>query len=236
MTNGILDSSQKIVTDGLVLNYDIAQLRSYPTIGTAVTDLSGSGYTGTLVNGVAFSSNNGGSLVFDGLNDRVSRTTTINVGSDFTVSAWIFPTLLGTIRRCVVGNSSNYSLTNGWTFSTGSNNSFFLSIGADVAYRTAPANTLTTNTWTCITGVVSGGGSNIVLYKNGIALTTYAASLLTSNTIIYVYPEFNIGFRDTVYTLDPYTGRIAQVQLYNIALTETEVLQNFNANRSRYGL
>lgn len=236
MNNGILDSSQKIVTDGLVLNYDIGQLRSYPTTGTAVTDLSGSGYTGTAINGVGYNSSNGGNLTFDGLNDRVSRTTNINVGSDFTVSAWIFPTLLGTIRRCVVGNAENYSLTNGWIFSTGGNNSFFLAIGADVAYRVAPANTLTTNTWTFITGVVSGGGSNIVLYKNGIALTTYVASLLTSNTIMYAYPQFNVGFRDIVYTPDPYTGRIAQVQLYNIALTETEVLQNFNANRLRYGL
>lgn len=236
MNNGILDSSQKIVTDGLVLNYDIGQLRSYPTTGTAVTDLSGSGYTGTAINGVGYNSSNGGNLTFDGLNDRVSRTTNINVGSDFTVSAWIFPTLLGTIRRCVVGNAENYSLTNGWIFCTGGNNSFFLAIGADVAYRIAPANTLTTNTWTFITGVVSGGGSNIVLYKNGIALTTYVASLLTSNTIMYAYPQFNVGFRDIVYTPDPYTGRIAQVQLYNIALTETEVLQNFNANRLRYGL
>ena len=47
MTNGILDSGQKIITDGLVLNLDAAQLRSYPTTGTTWTDLSGNSNNGT---------------------------------------------------------------------------------------------------------------------------------------------------------------------------------------------
>jgi hypothetical protein len=110
-----------------------------------------------------------------------------------------------------------------------------MSIGRDTAYRVAPANTLSLNTWAHIVGVVQGGGSSIIFYKNGVALTTYAASQLTSVSITYTHPQFNVGYRNvgSIQT-DPYTGRIAQTLIYNRALSATEVLQNYNATKSRY--
>lgn len=63
-----------IVTNGLVLHLDAGDTASYPVTGTTWTDLSGNGNNGTLVNGVGYNSANGGSLVFDGVNDRVSTT------------------------------------------------------------------------------------------------------------------------------------------------------------------
>ena len=98
----------RVVTDGLVLCLDAGNVKSYPGSGTTWTDLSGKGNTGTLTNGPTYSSANGGSIVFDGVDDRVSGTS-FNTGQNFTINAWIYPTLLGTTRRAIVANSYPYS-------------------------------------------------------------------------------------------------------------------------------
>jgi len=102
MVNGIINSSQQIVTNGLSLNYDVPQLRSYPTTGTSITDLSGNSNTGTLVNGVAFNSSNGGSLVFDGTNDYLNCGAVSNITFErtntFSFSFWVYPTSLSVNR------------------------------------------------------------------------------------------------------------------------------------------
>ena len=63
-----------IVKNGLILDMDAAKRDSYPGTGTAWNDISGFQYNGTLTNGPTFNSSNGGSIVFDGVDDRVSRT------------------------------------------------------------------------------------------------------------------------------------------------------------------
>ena len=66
-----LNYGPKIITDGLLLHWDIADKNSYPGSGTTIYDLSGNGYNGTLYNGVGFSLANGGVLTFDGVDDIV---------------------------------------------------------------------------------------------------------------------------------------------------------------------
>ena len=229
--------SPKTITNGLVLYLDAANTRSYPGNGTVWSDLSRSGVNSTLTNGPTFNAGNGGSIVFDGINDY-SQSSLLNTGQNFTVSAWIFPTLLGTTRRAVAANSYNYTNRNGWSFSTaggGTNNTFYLSVGNDNAYRVAAVNTLILSQWVYISAVCQNGGGSINLYKNGIE-TTYALTLLSTNTLTYTYPQFNVGFRDSAGTTDPYTGNIANVQIYNRALSTTEILQNYNATKTRFGL
>jgi hypothetical protein len=80
-----------IVTDGLVLCLDAANSRSYPKSGTAWSDLAESN-NGTLTNGPTFDAGNGGSLVFDGTDDRVDLSTSfldVSANQGFTISAWI---------------------------------------------------------------------------------------------------------------------------------------------------
>jgi len=229
--------SPKIVTDGLILYLDAANTKSYVSGSTIWTDLAGTN-NGTLVNGPTFTSANGGSIVFDGIDDRVSRTTNINTGQNFTVNAWIYPTLLGITRRAVAASSYNYTSLNGWFFSTAGaniNNTFFFSVGADNAYRVAAADTLSLNQWVYISAVCQNGGGSINLYKNGIE-TSYSTTLLYTNTLIYTYPQFNVGFRAVGAQPDPYTGNISIVQIYNRALTSTEILQNYNATKYRFRL
>ena len=227
-----------IVTNQLVSYLDAANTKSYISGSTTWNDLSIGGNTMSLVNGPTFNSNNNGSIVFDGIDDRVSRTSSINTGQNFTVSAWIYPTLLGTTRRCVVANSMNYSSTNGWLFSTSTvNNALFLSIGADLSYRVSVANVLTVNQWAFVSGVCINGGENILLYVNGREVPSYSFSVLGTRTITYTYPQFNLGFRNAGgVTTDPYTGRIAQTAVYTRALSAEEILQHYNATKSRFGL
>ena len=228
--------SPKIVTDGLVLYMDAANSKSYVSGSTTWNDISRSGNNGTLINGPTFNSSNGGSIVFDGVDDRVSRTTNINTGQNFTVNAWIYPTLLGTTKRTVAASSYNYTSLNGWFLCTAgfnTNNTFFFSAGSDNAYRVALANTLSLNQWAYISAVCQNGGGSINLYKNGIE-TSYELTSLSTNTLTYTYPQFNVGYRDTAGLTDPYTGNIAQVTIYNKTLTASEVLQNYNATKGRY--
>ena len=72
-------SGPTIVTNGLVLHLDAGNPASYPGSGTTWTDLSGNGNDGTLVNGVGYDSANGGSLVFDGVNDYAYTSDLINI-------------------------------------------------------------------------------------------------------------------------------------------------------------
>ena len=225
-----------IVKDNLVLNLDVANSKSYISGSTTWNDISRGSNNGTLVNGPTFSSSNGGSIVFDGVDDRVSRTTNINTGQNFTVNAWIYPTLLGTTKRTVAASSYNYTSLNGWFLCTAgfnTNNTFFFSAGSDNAYRVALANTLSLNQWAYISAVCQNGGGSINLYKNGIE-TSYELTSLSTNPLTYTYPQFNVGYRDTAGLTDPYTGNIAQVTIYNKTLTASEVLQNYNATKGRY--
>ena len=128
----ITGGAKNIVTNGLVFYLDAANKLSYPGSGTAWVDLSGNGNNGTLTNGPTFSSNNAGSIVFDGVDDYVGRNSSINTGQNFSVFAWVKPGAIN-VRNGIIGNSYPYSTGVGWFFSTATNyastlNTFFISI------------------------------------------------------------------------------------------------------------
>ena len=78
-----------ISESGLVLALDAGNIKSYPGIGTAWTDLSGRGGIGTLTNGPTFNSANGGSFSFDGIDDYVSSVSNLTLANNFSVSLWL---------------------------------------------------------------------------------------------------------------------------------------------------
>jgi hypothetical protein len=233
-----MHNGPNIITDGLVLALDAANVKSYPTTGNTWKDLSGNGNNGTLLNGVGYNNGNGGSLVFDGVNDYVTGSYFINAGSNFSVFAWVRPGAIN-IRNGIVGNSYPYNSRQGFFLATATNyggtlNTFFISIGSDVAFRTAANNSLTLNVWNYIGGTVTNGGQDIKLYVNGIE-TSYRGGILSAGTITYSTNQFLIGGRYSA-SLEIFRGNIAGVQIYNKILTSTEVLQNYNATKSRFGL
>jgi len=80
--------SPSIVMNGLVLCLDAGNTKSYPGSGTTWIDLSGNSNTGTLTNGPTYSSENGGSLVFDGIDDYV--TTSLGTHTPYCIDIWFY--------------------------------------------------------------------------------------------------------------------------------------------------
>jgi len=218
-----LAHSPRIVTDGLVLCLDAANAKSYPGSGTSWSDLSGEGNNGTLVNGVGYSGDNLGSLSFDGSNDAVD-VGNVNPTSGATFSTWIYinganTNFGGIFNRWGPGGNSL------WIGTLQNQSSTIQVYFNDVLVHNITS--LSLNTWMLLT--VSHTGSNATSYINGIQTNTNSASLVSSTGTT------SIGY-DINRTNYPFKGNIAQVSIYNRALTAAEVQQNFNALRGRYGI
>jgi len=212
-----------IVTDGLVLALDAANSRSYPGTGTTWSDLSGNGNDGTLVNGPTFDSESNGSIVFDGVNDRVTINNPIDVNS---CTFDIF---------CKIDNpSASSSSQMAFGYPNGTNQRVYLGFrpasGWDVGIQSQAWGTTSipvdTNWHNFIVTLNNG---TIKIYYDGVdsRTRTYTTFTTSGNTI-------SLG--DNSSTNYSFAGKIALFKTYNRALNPSEVLQNYNATKSRYGL
>ena len=242
-----IDASTKVVVqDGLVLNLDAGASTSYPGSGTSWTDLSGNGNTGTLVNGVGYSGSNGGSLSFDGTNDYVTTPITTTY-QNFTLNCWFYNTSSSKTGRALISKNSYFATkTNDWPVNLALNNlgttvsiritsgtSFFVTTPSTGSIISAALSSL--NTWYNVSATYDK--QNLNLYLNGVLANTTPNTISLPNNTGRVWTigrtaiENGGGAGDT-----QYNGNIAQVSIYNKALTEAEVSQNFNALRSRFGI
>ena len=205
-----------IVTDGLVLSLDAGNTKSYQSGSTTWFDKSGYGNNGTLTNGPTFSSVNGGSIVFDGTNDYIivppSTSLTIE-GEGLTLGAWINYNLTQEDWRGIIykasGNSTGFQL-----FIDSSERIAFGIITTTGFARPNSGVYLSPNTWHYIVGTYDG--INMKIYEDTVLRNTLAKA----GTIVNANTDLNIG----------------QTQIYNRALTAQEVLQNYTATKSRFGL
>jgi hypothetical protein len=210
-----LSHSPSLVLPGLSLCLDAANSKSYPGSGTTWTDLSGRGNNGTLVNGVGYNSGNLGSLSFDGVNDYANNGA-ITTGGKISVNSWI-KINTGGILQHIVDSSSN-----SWHLAILIDNRPYFWNGS--TYHQS-AQILSTSTWYMITGVQS---STLDIYVNGVLSQSLSSNVnITTNNVNL--GRWQNGGRQ-------YNGNIAQVSIYNRALTAQEIQQNFNATRSRYGI
>jgi hypothetical protein len=229
-----LSGGPNIVTDGLVLHLDAANVKSYVSGSTTWNDISRGGNNGTLINGPTFNSANGGSIVFDGVNDFVNLGTTIDNSLTWTMNSWFNTTLNTNDHRSLIGNSGTsptgvgkfMGITNDgsqyrkpWTivYNSGGNQL--------ILYGTT---TIIANTWYNMT--VTHSGTEINMYLNG--------TLNRTPTTISGYSPSNnitsIGLQRAIFW--PFPGTISQTQIYNRALSAQEVLQNYNTTKTRFGL
>lgn len=248
-----------VVTNGLVLALDAGNTKSYPGSGTTWTDLSGNSNTGTLTNGPTYNSSNGGSIVFDGVDDYVTNgnssfTIANNLFADtngsWSVSAWFkFPVSPTQSRSDALngGNCSYHIFGRSGGIATGATFGIFVA-GTSTVYgtntnkcvaairgtNTPISNTLVnTNTW--YNAVVTWNGSVAYGYLNASSPTTLTVGTAT----VQIY---NIDIGNTASLNTPSTGyhnfegSISNVQVYNRALTTAEISQNFNALRGRFGI
>lgn len=224
-----------IVRNGLVLYLDAANVKSYPGTGTAWNDLSGNGNHGTLVNGVGYSTGNQGTMVFDGTNDTVDCGAMPVIGSSLTgltVSMWI-RTATNSVR-IYAENGTNFTTNTFYLAQENATNLTFLVYGSDTydLVQISSPNPYPLNTWFNIVGVWSSG-IRCKLYYNGENRTqnrdgTARTSLRNGNTNLFLGSRAGTSLY--------HQGDISATQIYNRALTDQEILQNFNALRGRYGI
>jgi hypothetical protein len=214
-----------IVTSGLVFYVDAGYSPSYPTSGLTWYDVSGYGNNGTLTNGPTYSSANGGSIVFDGVDDYVSLpiNSTFNTPS-VTYEVWAN---LQTIsdRHILYVNWQGNSLE------VSSNRSvvmFNFSSGGQLGATTA-ANVFNWDSWTHFLGTYDASSQTLKTYVNGVLLATRTS---TPSTIYAVGTHQISG----VQYGGEVKGNISIVRQYNRELTQAEITQNYNAQKSRYGL
>lgn len=224
------------ISNGLVLALDAANKVSYPGSGTSWYDLSGNNKNATLTNGSIFNAANLGNIVFDGTNDYVNIGvgTGINqLPSDFTVSMWAKATAANSNWGNLIGDyyTNTVATTNEWQImmnNSSANLSFYV-VGPGYVISNISSG-FGANTW--INVVLTRIGSAVTLYANNnvIATATNSTSLGT------VTGNFNIGI-DGNNASEPFSGNIASVLVYkNKGLTASEVLQNYNETKSRFGL
>jgi len=220
---GSTSISGGVVTDGLVLALDAGVSRSYPGSGTSWTDLSGNGNTGTLTNGPTYNSSNGGSIVFDGVDDYSPIGTS---GFPFGSSAG---TLSGWARTNTISGSYSWIVSYGkgsprQSRFIGINGAIYLfgGYGNDINASGVPL-----NTWFNMVGVYDG--TNASMYINGTLVSgPTARSWDTVANNAQIGRQTNGG--------EYWNGNIAQVSIYNRALTASEIQQNYNALRGRFGI
>ena len=231
----------RIVTDNLVLALDAANIKSYPGSGTTWTDLSGKGNNGTLTNGPTHSSDNGGFFEFDGDNDYVDLGTisTSNVlqmhnpsGGGLTLSWWGYFDNTGDDFQRIFDKSNGGTGSNGWAIYGGVTGSTpRLNLGSGSNNDQVISDSYLASTWQnwCVTWVQSSG--TYVTYLNGVQDKTGTRTW----NIPSVQTNARIGSWNHS-TAREYNGKIASLNIYDKALTASEVQQNFNASRGRYGI
>jgi hypothetical protein len=221
-----LQHSPSIVTNGLVFCPDAANPRSYPGTGTTWRDASGNGNTGTLTNGPVYTSGINGYFTFDGVDDLATfpSTTSTNISTTLTASVWVYY-ISGNGR---IFQKDGPTETRCWEIG-GYAGQFRMEMWHSNGVATIGyGNNLTVNGWTHLSVVFNG--TDILMYQNNSLITTvnFPGDIRTDSAT----PLYLGGYWSGEYL----NGRIANAQLYNRALSTTELTQNFNALRGRYGV
>ena len=218
----VSSGSTTIVTSGLILNLDAGNSSSYSGSGTTWTDLSSSGNNGTLTNGPTYSSADGGSIVFDGTNDYVETSSGMfNCNSNFTFNSWVNADVSNTIRTIISKRTAGSIQIR---FNSSNQVQIVDNNVADVGSFTGF--TASASTWYNICVVRSS--NTYTLYVNG----TSVSSITNANT--YTYDADTVG--ENALGSERWDGKISVISSYNRALTASEVQQNFNALKGRFGI
>lgn len=230
--------SPRIVTNGLVLYLDAANTKSFVSGSTLWNDLTVNSNVGLLTNGPIYSGTSGGGIVFDGTNDLVYLPFVLNTSTNFTIEV---------VAKCnnMISDISPQNRQTIWSFTSGTSQGYQLldlEIWNDGITSFNGDNNLYTTT---LTGNFSPLGTNNIsvytLSKSGTNQTWYINSITRANvtqTYTGTSQYFKLGSRGSgaTGTGQQWNGLIYSVKIYNRNLSATEVLQNYNATKSRFGL
>ena len=229
------------VLSNLVLYYDPSNPSSYSGTGTIINDLSGNGLNG-LMSGITFTSPY---FTYNGISSqvRVADNVLLEPGSgNWTMEVWVNQSVLG--NDVVLGKFDNGGLAADVSYSIRTTNTtYYAQLGSGSGSGGGPTGTLyvdsllhigTIGTWYQIVYVFTNGGTKTLqTFVNGVSIGTVnhnLASILNTSNPLYI-GSYNGGEFSQWFD-----GRIGITRIYNAALTSSQVLQNFNADKSKYGL
>lgn len=223
--------SPKIITDGLILYLDAANPKSYTSGSTIWGDLTRNGNSGTLTNGPTFNSANGESIVFDGTNDYINipHNPIFDLTTSMSFNFWFKSTK--TVNSYISSKGENsFYIGVGPSGQTANKMSFYLN-GTSGGWLQSVSDVSTGNwlhtalTWNgttssiYINGILDNSASRSGTVPTGGSNVTIGVRLNTSNNIVGAF-----------------LGNVSSFSIYNKALSATEIQQNFNATKGRFGL
>jgi hypothetical protein len=218
----------KLVTSGLILALDAGNLVSYGGDGTTWYDMTSNANNGTLVNGVTYSGGTTPSMVFDGVDDYVNVPYNASKISfpenNATICVWFNSSPSGDNYGCLVTQRS----VNG--FQTYVYGNKFYADGGGVSNGVYSTTTIIPGTTYFGCAVYDKTNSLLKIYVNG----NYESQYSYTGNIQDTYP-IRLGNTGT-FSDGPYPGNIFAAQVYNRALSASEISQNFNTYRRRYGI
>ena len=238
MYYGLINSMNRVSASGYPINLkvylDAGNPSSYPGSGTTWTDLTGNGYNGAL-SGATFNPENGGSISFSGTN-RVSLGLVppdLRLTNNLTINIWLkFSILTGTQTIISCNENAGYGITANY-YSPGKVETRFWVNGSFLPTAGQLTSAFSGTSWFNITATFNGSVTNF--YTNGVLIQSVPK---TGNITYPSIQPLLIGGNPTGLNTSQYhfSGRIAQVLIYSRALSATEILQNYNDTKGRYGL
>jgi hypothetical protein len=220
-----------IIKGGLVADIDAGNPKSYPRTGTTLKDLSGNGNDAELVNGPTFYDVNKGTIAFDGWDDFVWFGSKFNYTTEnFSMSMWAnFYTLATADQGPPLFFNGSYLDYGYYSIVNPSGVVFFCTNqpGAIQCSTTPPM--ISINTWYNLTFVRSST-SNVGIYVNGKFAGGNANNHIspTSSPQDFILNSYNYYWSGGTI--------LSSFSVYDRALSEAEVLQNYNSTKGRYNL
>jgi hypothetical protein len=225
------------VTSNLVLYFDPSNPSSYSGSGTTITDLSGNGLNGTMSN-ISFTSPY---FSYNGTSSQISiaDNALLEPGSgDWTMEVWVNQSVSG--NDVVLGKFDPGGLAVDVSYSIRTTNTTYY---AQIGSGSGSGSTLFVNS-TNYTGTIGSWSQIVYVFKNGATKTLQTfvdgSSIGTVNhslsSILNTSSNLYIGSYNNGESQQWFDGKVGITRLYSAALTASEVLQNYNADRAKYGL
>lgn len=243
--NGVTVVDAQAVTSGLMYYIDAGNPTSYSGSGTTMTNISGTGVgASTLANGPVFASSGISSyFTFNNSTQTVYTPSMLSlfnspVNNNVTLEVWVYTT---SDNGVVVSEQGASPINSGWHDSqieiVSSNLRVGVWTGSGLAYITV--GTVTRNVWQQYALTYDSATSTLRGYINGLT-TANATGITRSSPQSTGQPQlyYDLMYQDGTNMGDgsSLAGNWSVFKVYNRALTQAEVTQNFSALRGRYGV
>ena len=224
-------NNPRIVTDGLVLCLDANAKRSYSGSGSTWSDLSGNDYDGTLTNSPTY--NSSGYFDFDGTDQYTvvdsNAISKIQGQTNFTIIIMFNMDTTATLRGLM--GTLNYSCTqNLGLVANGTNVSIFND--TTTCYSVNLSAYINTGKWIFAAATYDGANTKLYAFKDG-TLSTASGTGKSGGTVTFSSSFRVMGNHFSSYFTD---GKCAFAHMYDRTLSQNEITQNYNAQKSRFGL